>query len=101
MDLELIREGQPTGKTIGAGGFEPPTPCMSSKYSTPELRACKSIIWMWMIRHFKACRHFVKDGISIAKRQKTLKKQHVELFCGKSQYELLMKVDKYVERGED
>ena len=24
---------------IGTGGFEPPTPCMSSKYSTPELRA--------------------------------------------------------------
>ena len=26
-------------KKLGTGGFEPPTPCMSSKYSTPELRA--------------------------------------------------------------
>jgi hypothetical protein len=56
---------------------------------------------MWMNRHSKACRHFVKNGISAGKRQKPLKKQHVELFYGKSQYELLMNVDKYFWRGED
>ena len=73
-------------ETIGAGGFEPPTPCMSSKYSTPELRACKSKTWMRMTRYSKTCRYFVKAEFPLPEGMKTLKKQNVELFAGKSQY---------------
>jgi hypothetical protein len=61
---------------------------MSSKYSTPELRACKSKIWMGMKGYSKTCGYFVKAELPRPEGIKTLKKQHVELFAGKSQYEL-------------
>jgi uncharacterized protein YjbK len=50
---------------------------------------------MRMNRHSKTCRHFVKAEYLRTGCLKTLKKQHVELFVRKSQYELMMKMDKH------
>lgn len=74
---------------------------MSSKYSTPELRACKSNIWMRVNRYSKSCRHFVKAEIRWTKALKTLEKQQFELFAHKSQYELRVNTENRVQQEND
>jgi len=50
---------------------------------------------MRMKRYSKSCHHFVKGEFPRSEGIKTLKKQHVELFSGKSQYELRVNTDKH------